>query len=195
MFSGRVLVYTPNVIAAERWVKLAEYMRAKGMKLLVRDGDYAKFRDKYETPLAFISHDSRDKDPFVRELANRLANMLCPVWYDEFKLQPGDSLRESIERGLKTCPKCVIVLSKNFFRNSGWNKREFDAIYARGILEGKRVMISIWLGVGKQEVYDYSQIVIDTVGIKASVGVEEVARKLMNALNHEPPEVAATKND
>jgi hypothetical protein len=135
-FSGRVLVYTPNIIAQERWDKLADYLRARGMSLLVRDGTYGQQRDKYEKPLAFISHESRDKDPFVRELANKLANMLCPVWYDEFKLQPGDSLRESIERGLETCPKCVVVLSKNFFSNPGWTKREFDTVYTREILEG-----------------------------------------------------------
>jgi hypothetical protein len=51
-------------------------------------------------------------------------------------------------------------------------------------------MIPVWLDVDKQEVYDYSPILLDTVGIKASLGVEEVARKLMKALNYEPPELA-----
>ena len=182
-FSGRVLVYTPSVIDNRRWDGLVAEFKNRGINLLVRDGEYVKQRAKHETPLAFISHDSRDKDPFVRKLANKLAQMLCPVWYDEFKLQPGDSLRESIERGLKTCPKCVVVLSKNFFDNPGWTKREFDTIYTREIVEGKRVMIPIWLDVEKREIYDYCPILLDTVGIKASLGVDEVALKLMKALS------------
>ena len=39
------------------------------------------------------THDSRDKDAFVRELAHELAKNSCPVWYDEFSLKVGDSLR------------------------------------------------------------------------------------------------------
>ena len=89
--------------------------------------------------------------------------MLCPVWYDEFKLQPGDSLRESIERGLKSCQKCIVVLSKNFFSNSGWTKREFDTIYTREILQEKRLLIPIWLDVEKQDVFDYSPVLLDTL--------------------------------
>lgn len=53
-----------------------------------------------EKPLAFISHDSNDKDSLVRELALELDKQLCPVWYDEFSLEIGDSLIENIEKGL-----------------------------------------------------------------------------------------------
>jgi hypothetical protein len=104
----------------------------------------ARLRDSYETPRAFISDDSRDKDRLVRELARKLSSMLCPVWYDEYSLVPGQSLGESIESGLKSCPKCIVILSKNFFTNPGWTKREFDTINTREIIQGKRVMIPVW---------------------------------------------------
>ena len=182
IFSGRLLVYTPSVIEEERWQHLKDQLSPQGLHLLVRDGEYAKLRDSYETPLAFISHDSRDKDALVRNLASKLSSMLCPVWYDEYRLVPGQSLRESIERGLKTCPKCIVILSKNFFSNPGWTKREFDTIYTREIIDGKRVMIPVWLDVTKEEVYEYSPILLDTIGIKADLGLDEVARRLFNAL-------------
>lgn len=182
-FSGRLLVYTPCVIEPARWTALKGKLEAQGLKLMVRDGEHARVRASYETPKAFISHDTRDKERLVRGLASKLSQMMCPVWYDEYKLVPGQSLRESIESGLKTCPKCVVVLSKNFFQNPGWTKREFDSIYTREIIEGKRVMIPIWLDVTKQEVYDYSPILADAIGINANLGVDEVARKLLNVLN------------
>jgi TIR domain len=59
---------------------------------------------------------------------------MCPVWYDEFALKIGDNLRDSIERGLKECRKCVLVLSPNFLTNGGWTKKEFDSIFTREIL-------------------------------------------------------------
>jgi hypothetical protein len=181
-FSGRLLLYTPNVIDPQRWKHLEGQLSPQGLHLLVRDGDYARLRDSYETPRAFISHDSRDKDGLVRELASKLSAMLCPVWYDEYSLVPGQSLRESIERGLKSCPKCIVVLSKNFFANPGWTRREFDTIYTREIIQGKRVMIPVWLDVTKEEVYEYSPILLDTVGIKADLGIDEITRRLFTAL-------------
>jgi len=187
-FSGRVLVYTPSIIDQTRWDKLEEQMSSNGLKLVVRDGVYAQKRAEHETPLAFISHDSRDKEEFVRELASALSQHLCPVWYDEYRLKPGDSLRQQIEAGLKACPRCIIVLSKNFFSNPGWTKREFETIYTREVVKGERLMIPIWLDVTKEEVYEYSPILLDTLGIQASLGAAEVARRLIPVLQAAAPQ-------
>jgi hypothetical protein len=54
--------------------------------------------------------------------------------------------------------------------------------YTREIIQGKRVLIPIWLDVTKEEVYEYSPILLDAVGIKADLGIDEVARKLFNVL-------------
>ncbi len=49
----------------------------------------------------FISHASEDKDDFVRPLAIALIEKGFKVWYDELSLDVGDSLRQSIDKGLK----------------------------------------------------------------------------------------------
>jgi hypothetical protein len=41
----------------------------------------------------FICHAAEDKDDFVRPLAERLRENRLEVWYDEFSLRIGDSLR------------------------------------------------------------------------------------------------------
>jgi hypothetical protein len=135
--------------------------------------------------MAFISHDSRDKEPFVRELASKLQTMLCTVWYDEFSLIPGQSLRASIEKGLKTCKKCVLILSPHFIGNEGWTKAEFDSVFTREILEKKNVVIPVWHGVTKEQVYEYSPRLLDRVAISSDSGVEEVARKVLQGINYE----------
>lgn len=53
-------------------------------------------------PDLFLSHATEDKDGFVRPLAHALTALGASVWYDEFSLRAGDSLRESIDRGLRS---------------------------------------------------------------------------------------------
>ena len=47
----------------------------------------------------FICHASEDKKDFVKPLADALIKEKMRVWYDEFELTLGDSLREKIEIG------------------------------------------------------------------------------------------------
>jgi hypothetical protein len=181
-FSGRVIVYTGTTIEPQRKEDLRRRARDKGLSLIIRDGAYLKERIKRDIPQAFICHDSRDKEPFVRELAAKLQTLLFSVWYDEYSLKAGDSLRASIEKGLKECRKCILVLSPHFLTNDGWTKAEFDSIFTREIFEKHRVMIPIWHGVSKEDVYNYSPRLLDIVSIPSSVGVEEVARRIIHAM-------------
>ena len=71
---------------------------------------------------AFISHAWDDKDTFVRKLAERLQKQRIEVWYDEFSLKAGDSLRRSIDFGLSKSRFGVVILSYNFF-NKQWTGR------------------------------------------------------------------------
>ncbi len=48
----------------------------------------------------FISHASEDKAVFVTPLANALRKHGLKVWFDRFTLKVGDSLHNSIEKGL-----------------------------------------------------------------------------------------------
>jgi len=135
-----------------------------------------------EKPLAFISHDSRDKEELVRELAQELSRLMCPVWYDEYSLRVGASLRKSIETGLKETRNCIVVLSPNFLSNEGWGKAEFDSVFTREILEKQNVMLPVWHNVTVEQVYEYSPRLADKVGLNTKIGVKELARKLSNEI-------------
>lgn len=111
--------------------------------------------------------------------------MRCPVWYDEFSLKVGTSLRASIEKGLKECKKCVLVLSPNFLSNTGWTKTEFDSVFTRQILEGSDVVLPVWCGVTRVQKYEYSPSLLDRVAVPWDAGIEEVVRRLYRAI--EPP--------
>jgi hypothetical protein len=63
----------------------------------------------------FICHASEDKDNFARPLAEGLRREGLSVWFDEFTLKVGDSLRRSIDHGLGYSRFGVVVLSPAFF--------------------------------------------------------------------------------
>ena len=184
-FSGRVYLYTDNVLTEEQSAALEEVAKQRGIDLVLRTPASAYKRSRFEKPLAFISHDWRDKADIARPIAAGLIKMGCPVWYDEYTLQVGASLRTSIEKGLKECKKCVLVLSPNFLSNTGWSKTEFDSVFTRQILEGSDVVLPVWCGVTKQQIYEYSPSLLDRLAVPWDAGIDVVLGKLYRAID--PP--------
>ena len=133
-----------------------------------------------ETTLAhdvFISHASEDKDDFVRPLAEALTKLGGSVWYDEFQLKVGDSLRRSIDHGLANSRYGIVVLSSSFFAKN-WPQYELDGLVARE-MRGVKVILPIWHKVTKDEVMGYSPSLADKVALNSSLqSVEEIARQL-----------------
>ncbi len=132
----------------------------------------------------FISHASEDKDSFVRPLATELRKNGLRVWYDEFSLRLGDSLNESINKGLSESQFGIVVLSRAFFEKQ-WTKRELDGLVAREINEGK-VILPLWHGVDRAEVCLYSPILADRVAIHTPEGVSHVVNKILEIVQPLP---------
>jgi hypothetical protein len=181
-FRGRVFLYHNSGIASEDQKSLIEAAEQRGLKLQLRGPAYATEREKKEVPVAFISHDSRDKQEIALKLATALRSRGCAVWYDDFSLKVGDSLRQSIEAGIKAAHRCILVITPNFLSNTGWTKVEFNSIFTREILERRNVILPIWHGVSQKDVYDYSPSLAERVALQWSIGQDEVATRLTAVL-------------
>jgi len=116
---------------------------------------------------AFISHASEDKD-FVRPLAHALASWGVKVWYDEFTLKPGDSLSQSIDKGLAHSRHGIVVLSRAFVTKP-WPQHELRGLVTREI-DGHAAIIPIWYGVTHAEVSNFSPTLADKLAIQTSEG-------------------------
>ena len=182
-FTGRMFLYTEWEPTEEEISVLKNKGQGVGVDVRIRGPRYAAERTALSKPLAFIAHDSRDKDAVARPLANELGRLRCQVWFDEFSLNVGDPLREKIEQGLKESKRCVLVLSPHFLSNKGWTKAEFDSIYQREIVEGKNVMLPVWHEVEKKDIYEYSPRLVDKQGVPWSLGAKEVARRIKKAID------------
>ena len=134
-----------------------------------------------ETYDFFISHASEDKDSFVRGLAEELRNRGARVWYDEFTLQVGDSLRRQIDRGLKNSRFGVVVLSKHFFMKE-WAQRELDGLSSLEASGDTRIL-PIWHEISKDEIVRYSPMLSDKVALNSSLNsTPEIADKLLELI-------------
>lgn len=125
----------------------------------------------------FISHASEDKESFVRPLAEKLIELGLNVWYDEFKLKIGDSLRRSIDNGLKSSKFGIVVLSSSFFAKN-WTQYELDGLVTKE-MNGVKVILPIWHKVSKDEVVSYSPTLADKVALNTSLmSIDEIAKEL-----------------
>ena len=75
------------------------------------------------------------------------------------------------------------MLTPNFLGNKGWTRREYDLIFTRELVEKQKVILPVWNEISPEDVYQYSPILADRVAVQWSLGKEEVARKLLNAIN------------
>lgn len=135
--------------------------------------------DRFEWD-AFISHASEDKDVFVRHLAHELVGRNIRVWYDEFTLKVGDSLRRSIDKGLASSRYGIVVLSQNFFAKE-WPRKELDGL-ASLERDGRKIILPVWLDVKVEDVTGYSPVLADRVAAKAKDGMEKVVTDLLKVL-------------
>ena len=130
----------------------------------------------------FISHASEDKDDVVRPLAHALSDGGLSVWYDEFELRIGDSLRRKIDMGLANSRFGIVVLSRSFFRK-GWTNYELDGLVTRAV-SGEQILLPIWHEITKQELIQYSPSLADKVARSTGTHtIEEIASEIVEVIN------------
>jgi hypothetical protein len=130
----------------------------------------------------FISHASEDKESIAHALAIALRERGLRVWYDTFTLKLGDSLRESIDRGLATCRFGVVILSHHFFAKD-WPQRELNGLVATEI-SGRKTILPVWHDITRDEVASYSPTLADKLAVSTSQGLDRVVEAILVAINH-----------
>ena len=129
----------------------------------------------------FISHASEDKDEVARPLAEALRSNGLSVWYDEFELRIGDSLRRKIDKGIANSNFGIIVISRDFI-SKGWTNYELDGLTTRAV-NGEQTMLPVWHNVTKREVINYSPSLADKLARSTTdFTVEEIADEIADLI-------------
>lgn len=125
----------------------------------------------------FISYASEDKEDIASPLAYSLRNHGLCVWFDEFEMKIGDSIRRKIDQGLARSKFGIVVLSQHFFRK-GWTNYELDGIVTRSVT-GEQILLPIWHNISKQEVINFSPSLAEKVARNTAMHtLEEIAEEI-----------------
>lgn len=128
----------------------------------------------------FISHAHEDKDDFVRPLAAELDRAGLRVWYDEYTMVPGDSVRESIDRGIRRSQAGILIMSAHFFHKF-WTKQETNGLFSMASSHGTR-LIPVLHELDPKELVDHSPMLADLYAIRSEVGMEAVVAGVLRAV-------------
>jgi hypothetical protein len=130
----------------------------------------------------FICHASEDKDDVARPLAEALKAAGLDVWFDEFELRIGSSLRRNIDMGLANSRFGVVILSPAFF-DKGWSNYELDGLVTREVAGGGQIILPVWHRVTKAEVVGYSPSLADKLARNTSdFTVDEIATEIAEVI-------------
>ena len=130
----------------------------------------------------FICHAAEDKDAFVRPLANALRANNVSVWYDEFALRLGDSIRRSIDMGLAQSRFGVVVLSKAFFQKQ-WPQYELDGLAEKEMAGPSTVILPVWFDIDKRNVLAFSPPLANRVAARSKDGLAAVVSQLVDVIH------------
>jgi hypothetical protein len=128
----------------------------------------------------FISYASEERDSVAKPLAELLTYLGVSVWFDQFDLKIGDSLRRKVDEGLAKCKYGVIVLSPSFF-GKHYPNRELDGLTQREI-EGKKIILPIWVDLDAKQVRKFSLPLADRIAAQWDEGLLAVTMKLIEVI-------------
>ena len=130
---------------------------------------------------AFVSHATEDKEEVARPLANALMEAGLRVWYDEFELRIGDSLRRKIDFGLARSRFGVVVLSPSFFAKK-WPQYELDGLVTME-MTGEQTILPLWHRLTKDDVIRESPSLADKIARSTSeFTIQQIADEIADVI-------------
>jgi len=181
--SGALQPLIENINSIRRIEQFIEYPPADILwEVMPREKDKVPIsaQDQWD---AFISHASEDKENFVKPLALKLHEEGLKVWFDEFTLKIGDSLRRSIDKGLSSSRFGIVVLSHNFF-NKEWPQKELDGLVALES-DGKKVILPVWYNITADQIRTYSPTLADRVAALSQNGIDDIVKRLKTVIKNQ----------
>ena len=135
----------------------------------------------------FVCHASEDKRHPVKPLVDALIDGGASVWYDEYEITVGDSIRRKIEDGLKYSRFGVVVFSPSFFlMTKTWPQRELDGLVAGEDVTKVMRILPVWHEVDMATVYSHVPMHANHLAlITKDLSVPAIAQKLIGKLRQQ----------
>lgn len=108
-----------------------------------------------DVPRVYLAHASEDHDTLAKPLAEALMANGIEVWFDEWEIRTGDSLRRKMEEGLANCTHFLVLLTPKSLHKP-WVETEIDAGFIRAVGGASRFM-GIRIGTAVRELSPFLQ--------------------------------------
>jgi hypothetical protein len=119
----------------------------------------------------------------VEPLAQALKEQGVSVWYDNFELGWGDTLRGSIDQGLKSSKYGIVVFSKSFLKKKKWTEHELDGLFAMEEVD-KKVILPIWHDISREDMLAYSPALADRLAKRSDKDeIADIVQEIKNLLD------------
>ena len=177
-FSEAVVPVKPVLLEVQCYLEPEDWFYTIGLDLTIMASDFPNSNEKYD---AFVIHASEDKKEFVRPLVYRLRLMGFKIWFDEFEMKVGDSIRQTIDKGLSQSEYGIAVISQMFLKKK-WPQYELNGLITKE-MTGKKAVLPVWYDISFDEVVQYSQSIADkNAAIGSRDNIEEVANAIAEVL-------------
>lgn len=130
----------------------------------------------------FICHASEDKKSIAKPLVDKLTEAGVDVWYDEFELDWGSHLMQSINYGLKKSLFGIVILSKSFFKKE-WAQRELAGLHSLSIANKQNKILPLLYKINHDELINYSPLLSDIVYKQWNEGLQIITQSVKKLVN------------
>ena len=94
---------------------------------------------KSDQPVVYLAHAHEDQEKLARPIAEYLIKNGIDVWYSEWSIGPGESLRQKMDEGLDDCTHFLALLTSTSIEKP-WVKAEIDAGFGEDLSGDIRFM-------------------------------------------------------
>jgi len=127
----------------------------------------------------FVSYASEDR-VLAEQLHNALTQRGYQVWRDRGQLTLGDSLTEKISEGLAGSRYGIVILSAAFLAKN-WPQAELQALQARAIAKGEKVILPILRGLSHEQLAQRLPLLADKLTISFNDNLDAIVDEIDRA--------------
>jgi hypothetical protein len=132
----------------------------------------------------FICHAHVDRKRYVRPLAESLARRSVSCWIDEAEIEPGESIVDAVNTGLRLARYVLLVVSDAFLIRE-WPRRELNAAFMREIRDGCVVVIPI-LVTEPATWYEEFPLLADKLHYRWADGLQLITEQVADLFGRSP---------
>lgn len=128
----------------------------------------------------FISHASEDKEAIARPLAKALLRRRYNVFLDELVIKMGDSITESINKGLSKAKYGIVIISPTFLHKN-WTKAELNSLANMYVSANKKIL-PIWHHISYEDIVNQIPLIADLKAVDSSEGLDYIVEEIIKVI-------------